>query len=271
MKKFLFFVLIWAIIVSALLIRNILFVDRKNKVEKPKQDEIVIQEKQETKKETDISEVEGAYKMLDFDRRLILKVGPQDESLCSIFCLAYARGILDNDYSCDPYDYYDGDGAVWYWAEFEDIAYSDPLLKVLQKAYKEIDNGRPTVFYVSGEYATTTGKEKPDRISGQHFVLIIGYRTGADYNNLKPSDFYIADPTGGYCYQEGCIPWATLTDNSPELMQGEYALFTDSNQKRHVDTCIAKADTAIWNTDLSKPIYPDYIKDDVAVDSSDKD
>ena len=263
MKKFLVFVLLWVVIVSFILIRNTFFVDKKDKENQSKQEEIVAQENIEHKDETDFTQAEGVYKVLDFDRRLILKIGPQDESLCSIFCLAYARAILDNDYSSNPYDYYDGDGAVWYWAQFEDIAHSDPLIKVLQKAYDQIDSGRPTVFYVSGEYATTVGREKPDRISRQHFVLIIGYRLNADYNNLNVSDFYILDPTGGYCYgEEGCLPWATLTDDAPELMQGEYALFADSDEKHYVGTCIATVDTSTWNTGLSDPIYPNYVSND---------
>lgn len=259
MKKFLIFVLVWIIGVSILLVRNIFFVDKKDNISEETKQEVVVEQKQEIKKEEKPVEAEGVYKMLDFDRRLVLSIGPQDESLCSIFCLAYARAILDNNYSSDPYDYYDGDGAVWYWAEFEDIAHSDPLKDVLKKAYDEIDKGRPTVFYVTGEYGTTIGKDQADRISGQHFVLIIGYKMSADYNSLKPSDFYVADPTGGYCYENGCIPWATLTDNSPELMDKEYALFTDSDKNKHVDTCLSYADTVTWDNDLSKPLFPNYV------------
>ena len=256
MKKFLILVLVWVIIVSVVLIRNIFFVDKKENIKQEITEDVI-----EEKKEENIV-TEGVYKMLDFDRRLILSVGVQDKSLCSIFSLAYARAILDNNYSSDPYDYYDGDGAVWYLADFEDIAHSDPLIKVLQKAYDQIDKGRPTVFYVDGEYATTAGRKQPDRISDQHFVLIIGYRMNADYNNLKASDFYVVDPTGGYCYEKGCIPWATLTDSAPKLMEKEYALFADSNVKRHVGTCIATIDDVAWDADMSKPIYPNYFKNE---------
>ena len=253
MKKFLILVLVWVILICFLLIKNNFF--GNNETEEIIKEEVVVQEKQES----NITDMEGVYKMLDFDRRLILKVGPQDESLCSIFCLAYARGILDNSYNSNPYDYYDGDGAVWYWAQFEDIASSDPLSVVLQRAYDEIDKGRPTVFYVNEDYATTIGRKEVDRISDQHFVLIIGYSMSADYHNLKPSDFYVADPSGGYCYEQGCIPWAILSDNAPMLMDGEYALFSDSNKNRHVDTCLAYVDTATWDEDLSKSIFPNYI------------
>ena len=107
MKKFLVFVLLWVVIVSFILIRNTFFVDKKDKENQSKQEKIVAQENIEHKDETDFTQAEGVYKVLDFDRRLILKIGPQDESLCSIFCLAYARAILDNDYSSNPYDYYD--------------------------------------------------------------------------------------------------------------------------------------------------------------------
>ena len=264
MKKFLFLLFVGMMAFYLLSVRSFFFGDRKKSEEEKTEEVVTVPEKEkEEETETVYEDIEGAYRMLDFDRRLILSVGQQDTDVCSIFTLAYARAILDSDYSADPYDYYDGDGAVWRWADYEDIAYSDPLPEVLRRAYDEINNGRPTIFYVSGNYGTTAGRESPDRISGQHFVLIIGYRLDADYDDLKPSDFYAADPSGGYCYgDEGCMPWVMLTDDAPELMSGEYALFADNDARRHVDTCIANLDTSRWDDDLSEAIYPDYLDRD---------
>ena len=206
----------------------------------------------ETPKEEDL---EGVYRMLDFDRRLILKVGVQDDYMCSVFSLAYARAILDSDYEADPYDYWE-DEAVWRLADFDDIAFSDPLLTVLQRAYDEIDEGRPTLFYTSGQYARSVIDPDQTRTSQEHFVLIIGYRADADYKDLKPSDFYCADASAGY----GDVPWVILTDEAPETMSGEYALYASNDKTKHVKTCLAYADTARWDADESAVIYPNYYK-----------
>ncbi|MBR4461894.1 MAG: C39 family peptidase [Erysipelotrichaceae bacterium] len=198
------------------------------------------------------------YRMLDFDRRLILQVGQQDEYLCSIFCLAYARGILDGK-TADPYDYYDGDGAVWRLADYEDVALSDPLEKVLQKAYDEIEAGRPVILFTSGTYAYIPGHEEYSRTTGDHYVLLIGHRMDADYQKLKASDFYAADPTRGYSdNEETFMPWVVLTEEAPALVHNEYALYASMDQTKHVKTCIAYADSCTWNSDLKVEILPDY-------------
>lgn len=199
------------------------------------------------------------YRMLDFDRRLILNVGEQDDNVCSIFCLAYARAILDEDYNADPYDYWD-EGAVWRWADYEDIAGADPLKKVLQSAYDRIGEGVPVLFYVDGTYAYTVSETPQPRTSNEHFVLIIGYKKDADYADLKPSDFYAADPSAGYKGNtDAYMPWCTLTDESPLKVSGEYALYAPVDPYEHVEVCEAYADTSRWDADRSDPIYPEYV------------
>ena len=274
MKKILFLSLI-VIILTVILVKGIFSVYRNEKAavennktettEEPNKEDnkeetvIVVGASEDNTEDIDYGELEGVYKMLDFDRRLILSVGEQDESVCSIFTLAYARAILDNNYSADPYDYFDGDGAVWRLADFGDIASSDPLLKVLQRAYDEINEGRPTIFYVSGDYAYTTGNVPVVRTSGEHFVLIIGYKANADFNALKPSDFYAADPSGGYRNNSDAhMPWVVLTDDAPELMLGEYALFAETDKSKHVSICLAYPDQTMWDADISKEIHPVY-------------
>ena len=217
----------------------------------------------ETGKEENIKGNEGigpqVFRMLDFDRRLILSVGEQDDYVCSIFCLAYARAILDEDYKADPYDYWD-DGAVWRWADYGDIAGDDPLKKVLQSAYDKIEEGVPVLFYVDGTYAYTVSETPQPRSSEEHFVLIIGYKKDADYENLKPSDFYAADPSAGYKGSEDAyMPWCTLTDDSPLKVNGEYALYAPVDLYKYVKTCDAYADTCRWDMERSEPIYPNYL------------
>ncbi|MBR4484279.1 MAG: hypothetical protein IKO97_03650, partial [Erysipelotrichaceae bacterium] len=162
MKKLIFIGLLFLLIISPLFFKMLLYREEKTVKQETVSETLVSETKEETvveeKKEEEKTEEteskgearypEDVYKMLDFDRRLILRIGVQDESLCSIFNLAYARAILDNNERVDPYDFYDGEGAVWRWADFEDIALDLPLEKVLQRAYDEINAGRPSIFYV---------------------------------------------------------------------------------------------------------------------------
>lgn len=217
--------------------------------EEPKDTENVI--------ETETEDGRQVYRMLDFDRRLILNVGQQDPEVCSIFCLAYGKAILDSNYSSDPYDYYDGSGAVWRWADFEDIALSDPLDVVLQRAYDEISAGRPVIFYVYGTYAYTATENPASRSAWQHYVLLFGYRKDADYKDLKPSDFYGADPTSGYkSNDENYIPWVVLTDEAPNTISGEYALLAYKGEKR-LPVVDAYADSIRWDDKGTDAVYAD--------------
>ena len=204
---------------------------------------------------------ETVYKMLDFDRRLILNIGEQGKENCSIFCLAYAKAILDGSFNVNPYDYWD-DGAVWSAAGFHDVAGKDPLDEVLKKAYDQIDSGRPAIIYTSGTYATTVTDKPQDRSASEHFVLLIGFKKNADRNDLKASDFYGIDPANSYKSTErNYIPRVTLTDTAPAKMLEEYALFVADDQSAHVKTCIAHADSVRWDTSLSFPINPDYVQE----------
>lgn len=203
---------------------------------------------------------ETVYKMLDFDRRLILNIGEQGKENCSIFCLGYARAILDDSFNVNPYDYWN-DGAVWREAGFRDIAGTDPLDVVLKKAYDQIYSGRLAIIFTSGIYATTMTDKPQERSASEHFVLLIGFRADADYNDLKPSDFYGVDPANAYKSTErNYIPWVVLTDSAPAKMLDEYALFVPDDPNEHVKTCLAHLDSVRWDNSLSHPINPDYVQ-----------
>ncbi len=235
------------------------------KEETAAEENIPTEEKEEPKDSNNASETKTeeedtrqVFRMLDFDRRLILNVGQQDPEICSIFCLAYGRAILDNDYQANPYDYYDGDGAVWRWAGFEDIALSDPLDTVLQRAYDEINAGRPVIFFVSDTYAYTATDKPVSRSAWQHYVLLIGYKKDADYKHLKPSDFYAVDPTAGYrSNDENYIPWVVLSDEAPEKVSGEYALYAYRESDKYVNVCDAYADSVRWDGKGTEAVYPE--------------
>lgn len=260
MKKFIAIVVLLMMVIGGLSVRLFFFND-KGKEEKQT---VVDHQKHDEDTDTDLRQTypDDVYRMLDFDRRMILKIGQQDKELCSLFNLAYARSILDGKMA-DPYDYYDGDGAVWYLADYGDIALNDPLPVVLQRAYDEIDAGRPVLLFVSGDYGYTTAQEPVKRISYDHYVLLIGYRMNADYDRLKASDFYAADPSNGYCCSANSyMPWTILSDDAPALVSGEYALYAQIDEDPHVNTCIAYPDKCTWDADISKPIYPEYYDKD---------
>ena len=254
MKKVIVFLV--TCLLFLLLVINLLGLLTRNS-EPEAREEVIVTETLEEPAAIEEDETVPVYRMLDFDRRLILEVGQQNDSMCSVYCLAYARAILDKDYDVNPYDYWD-DGAVWRSADFKDIAGADSLDTVLQRAYDQIENGRPAIFYVSGLYAFTAEETPQERTAEEHFVLLIGHRKNADYEHLKPSDFYAADPTAGYTYSE-TIPWVILTDTAPEKMLGEYALFVEEDPDLSVAVCEAYADTAGWNSDKTKEIHPEYV------------
>lgn len=258
MKKIVVLLCILLILWMGFSVKMIFFNDSDNEPVETITDHNDDEIEEKTEEPVEIIYPDNVFRMLDFDRRLILRIGQQDEELCSIFNLAYARSILDGKIA-DPYDYFDGDGAVWSLADYGDIAMNDPLLTVLQRAYEQIDAGRPVIFFVSGTYGYTTAEKPIERISYDHYVLLIGYRMNADYDDLKPSDFYAADPSNGYCCSaDGYMPWIILSDDSPELVSGEYALYAQTDKDDHVDTCIAYVDTCTWDSDLKEAIYPDY-------------
>ncbi len=284
MRKKLFYFSIFAIVSSLLLsvflIRGFLNTYRKEPEEAANTGPVLSEDKTDVTeqiKTPDLPEAEtekdelsqksekqdsGIYRMLDFDRRLILEVGVQEDYLCSIFDLAYARAILDEDHEVDPYDYYDGDGADWRKAGFEEAALDDPLDIVLKRAYDYIKEGKPVLFYTSDIYGTSAGNAGSRRKAYEgHYVLLIGYKEDASYEDLRPSDFYAADSSAGYCCEAGSyMPWIFLTDEAPAKVSGEYALYVQTDETK-VKTCLAYPDTCNWDADRKGPIHPAYVKD----------
>ncbi|MBQ6218085.1 MAG: C39 family peptidase [Erysipelotrichaceae bacterium] len=237
---------------------------KEEKIEDAKEEKSdqVKEEPKDNNKETIRKEDdEDFYRMLDFDRRYILNIGVQEDDLCSLFDLAYARAILDEKFDIDPYEYFDGEGADWRKAGFEDIALSDPLSVVLQRAYDQISAGKPVLFYVTDIYGHSAQNEESLRNAyAGHYVLLIGYEENADYEDLEPSDFYAADPSAGYCCEiDSYMPWIVLTDKAPAKTSGEYALYAPVSDKG-IKTCLAYADECNWDADQSKAILPKYIE-----------
>ena len=243
MKKLLFLLLLF-ITVSILLIKRPFSHEQKETIKKNDEDK-------NAETENILLRISVTY---SFNNQLIAHGSPKKGNTC-IYCLAYAQAILYNRNNIDPYSYYDGEGAVWRWADYKDIALDNPLPVVLQSAYDEISKGIPVLFYVGDSYAKTAGHEEIIREASEHYVLLIGYRLNADYNNLKASDFYAADPASGYkINQDAYTPWVILTDSAPKTINGEYALFTSDDPDLHVPVVKAYIDTSRWDDSVSDPI-----------------
>lgn len=60
----------------------------------------------------------------------------------------------------------------------------DDQLKIL---YSKVNEGNPVMICLS----------KSNNLKSTHNVVVVGIRQGADINNLKKSDFLVADPNGG--------------------------------------------------------------------------
>ena len=102
---------------------------------------------------------------------------------CQAFSWAYCRIILDNtDYTYRDY-WVDGVGGVAPTvAGYNDYKKFSSQSEMLKTVYDNINIGRPVVIQVQGT---------PGNV---HFVVAIGYRRGANRENLTPRDILILDP-----------------------------------------------------------------------------
>lgn len=81
--------------------------------------------------------------------------------------------------------------------------------KKLQIAYQELQQGRPTAIRVATD----------NYFDGGHSVTIVGVRDGASFENLKMSDFLIADPGTG---QIALLSKYRPTDKGSIFALGDY-------------------------------------------------
>ena len=98
-------------------------------------------------------------------------------------CAAYAYGIglsIVMNRSVDPMQFYRGGYAHYDWGRVNDYTYSFSTYDI----YNALKNGKPTMIH----YRYT---------GGQHWVLIMGIRGGANPNKLAYSDFYCIDSALG--------------------------------------------------------------------------
>lgn len=130
---------------------------------------------------------------LSYNVKLIEAVGHQstgsalEKKACASFALAYCNAIL-NGSSANPSGYWLSStdvSCVWGKGGYQCSAsgYGSELA-VLQRAYKEILAGRPSILHVTGN-------------TEQHWLCIIGYKNVSSLQKLTASNFLAIDPWNG--------------------------------------------------------------------------
>ena len=108
---------------------------------------------------------------------ILSKIGKQYDEGCYDYSILYTNGILNNsECSCN----------------FEsgltnNVISTENEQRILQIAARELLEGRPCIIRVNGI--------KKGNVYSRHFVVVVGLKENYDLNNLKQSDFLIADPT----------------------------------------------------------------------------
>ena len=133
-------------------------------------------------------EAEKKNKVLEYDRKLIKKIGTQEKTghtiCCPSFSCAYADAVLDG--TVHDHSYYTCSCCTWPdWgggnSSFRCVGDDYELLR---EAYDQIRKGKPTVIHVAGS-------------SGEHWIALIGYRNAKNPDRLTLSNFIALDPWDG--------------------------------------------------------------------------
>ena len=160
---------------------------------------------------------EAADKVLPINWGLISQVGHQlaKSDACACYALAYCRTLLDN--RVHYWTEYDGNGAPenqlgtncdWSRGNYNRIYTTNKTkLQVFQVLYDSINQNRPAILRISG------------RGSSVHWVCIVGYTSGSDYNNLTENNFYMIDSaefifSDSHYYNLGNERYSILWDDS---------------------------------------------------------
>lgn len=123
-----------------------------------------------------------------FNNRRGWNVGCTATAMAMAYSISHDSTLSPNDVSWSSY------GTSWEYAtQFVDgnrrySAYSYTQAQALQAIYRCVNSGKPMILGVTGAGC-------------DHVVVAVGYRSGADYNNLSLSDILIIDPNGGYARQ----------------------------------------------------------------------
>lgn len=142
----------------------------------------------EAVKSVKAAEAAKKNKVLEYDRKLIKKIGTQEATghtiCCPSFSCAYADAVMDG--TVHDHEYYTCSCCTWTdWggggSSFRCVGSDQELLR---EAYDQISQGKPTVIHVAGG-------------SGEHWIALIGYKNVKNPDKLKLSNFIALDPWDG--------------------------------------------------------------------------
>lgn len=133
----------------------------------------------------------AGVRTVNYNAEQIAAVGKQGSQMCMAYTLAYCRTILDGRVHAGSEYWKNGTGGMPSWAGYVHSGAGDKQ-SFLRMIVSQIDSGKPVGMYVTKRYRSNQAWNAP----GNHWVCVIGYRSSADLNNLKTSDFYIIDPGG---------------------------------------------------------------------------
>ncbi|MBQ9894157.1 MAG: C39 family peptidase [Ruminococcus sp.] len=154
--------------------------------------------------------------LLQININEIKKVGTQnpDGQACACYAMAYCRTILDGyAHSWTEYDANNGslgeNNAFCMWKNGNyNKGYSYSELNLYQNAYDSINAGRPFIVHVYNFQKN---------YANEHWIAIVGYTAGSNYNNLNENNFFIIDPASSvtlqYPISMGATVWRLLDEN----------------------------------------------------------
>ncbi len=187
-----------------------------------------------------------AYNMV-FDKAMVQEVGSQGRGQCLAYSLAYCRTILDG-YVHSGDEYWRNNQAYASMADYQSFNSSDKQT-VLKEIYNEINAGRPVcVHIIAGiEYKKNCWANS----TAGHWVAAVGYRDGANPDDLKDSDFYVIDPENcDYLYlYDNCI---SVGENALKVSNsgtGSGGIFKDVYSENVTET------NAVIKATLREPRY----------------
>ena len=134
--------------------------------------------------------VEEDRVVVPYNRDNLYAVGAltSGDKMCMAYSFAYAKTIMDGRVH-NASEYWNGSYATWPagWGRCDDAS--------LKTIYDNINMNRPALLYVSGIYRDWCYKYGG---ATDHWVTVIGYKTTANRDALRESDFYVVDPADAW-------------------------------------------------------------------------
>ena len=139
--------------------------------------EFISENSQKIGLKSEVYKYSNEWKLLNFDLDGIKNdIGLQSPMLCHDYALAYGVYIISNGKKISTVF---PRNSVCYGSK---ISVADSMEELFETIKNKIDNGIPTSIHVN------------NNSGGEHWVLVVGYRSGIDIKNCSADDFYVLDP-----------------------------------------------------------------------------